>query len=69
METGMKLYKIEYITNKQVKFSREAVLSVLPMFSSTQRAQTEVPGACLWVGNPQFGDISGGVHREEKPRH
>lgn len=31
----MKLYKIEYITNKQVKFSREAVLSVLPMFSST----------------------------------
>lgn len=45
------------------------MLSVLPMFSSTQRAQTEVPGACLWVGNPQFGDISGGVHREEKPCH
>lgn len=39
------------------------------MFSATQRAQTEVPGACLWIGDPQFGDISRGVHRKEKPGH
>lgn len=43
--------------------------NVLPMLSGTQRAQAEVPGARLWVRNPQFGNISRGVHRKEKPGH
>lgn len=46
--------------------NREAGLPVSPMFGGTQGAQAEVPGACLRVGNPQFGDISRGIHREEK---
>ena len=38
------------------------------MFSGTERTQTEVPGACLWVRDPELGDVGSDVHREEKPR-
>lgn len=50
-----------------MKFS--SGVPVLPVFSGTQRAQAEVPGARLRVGNPQLGDISRSVHREEKACH
>lgn len=56
-------------TEKRNRHSAEAEQRVSPMFSGTKRTQAEVPGACLWVGNPQFGDVCGGVDREEKPGH
>lgn len=56
-------------TEKRQRYSAEAEQRVSPVFSGTKRTQAEVPGACLWVGNPQFGDVCGGVDREEKPGH
>lgn len=41
----------------------------LPLFGGTERAQTQIPGARLWVWNPQLGDVGGGVHSEKKPCH
>lgn len=54
----LQIKTVKHIGQKNVCRSIEAVFPVLPMFSGAQRAQTEVPGARLWVGNPQFGYIS-----------
>lgn len=56
-------------TERRGRRCAEAEQRVSPMFSGTKGTQAEVPGACLWVGNPQFGDVCGGVDREEKPGH
>lgn len=45
------------------------MFAALPVFSGAERAQAEVPGACLRVGDPQFGDISRSVDGEEEPGH
>lgn len=32
------------------------VLSLLPVLRGTERAQAQVPAACLWVGDPQAAE-------------
>lgn len=43
--------------------------AVLPVLGGAEGAQAEVPGACWRVGDPQFGDVSRSVDREEEPGH
>lgn len=43
------------------------MFAVLPALGGAERAQAEVPGACLRVGDPQLGDVRRRVNREEEP--
>lgn len=41
-------------------------LGLLPMLGGTERAQAQVPAACLWVGDPQAAEAGSGVDREQE---
>lgn len=42
------------------------MLRLLPVLRGTERAQAQVPAACLWVGDPQAAEADCGINREQE---
>lgn len=42
------------------------MLGPLPMLCGTERAQAQVPAACLWVGDPQAAEAGCGINGEQE---
>lgn len=42
------------------------MLGHLPMLCGTERAQAQVPAACLWVGDPQAAEAGCGINGEQE---